>query len=65
MGPHDVPKERISNARSAGRPPGPPRDVLELGDLPTPTAQPGKVLVQVKASGITPPPPEATAVMQP
>jgi len=34
--------------------PGPARDVLELGDLPTPTAQPGEVLVQVKASGINP-----------
>lgn len=34
--------------------PGPAQDVLELGELPTPTARPGEVLVHVRASGINP-----------
>lgn len=34
--------------------PGPARDVLRVGRLPTPATEPGEVLVQVKASGINP-----------
>jgi NADPH2:quinone reductase len=34
--------------------PGPARDVLQIGDLATPTVRPGEVLIEIRASGINP-----------
>ncbi|TGN57478.1 NADPH:quinone reductase [Paracoccus liaowanqingii] len=33
---------------------GPARDVLQIGELPTPTPAPGEVLIRVRASGVNP-----------
>jgi NADPH2:quinone reductase len=33
---------------------GPARDVLQVGELPTPTPAPGEVLIRVRASGVNP-----------